>query len=111
MKRRLFFIVFALVLYVGVSLYHDSIFIENDCAYKSSKTTTLITNSHEASDSINTYISADHKCPFCYGFITDADIQEILSVDLFKERIYEAHIASYISTILIGNRTRAPPTM
>jgi hypothetical protein len=111
MKRRAFFILCAVILYIVVFLCHDNIFLKKNYVFKPLKTANLITNSNEGSDSANTYISDHHKCPFCDGFENNADIQEILRVDLFKEKIYNESILLYISTRISNNLTRAPPTL
>ena len=111
MKRRLYIILCVLFLYIIVFLSHDGIFLEKNYVYKPLKNANIITNSNEGSDSVNTYISDHHKCPFCDGFKNNANIQEILRVDVFKEKIYNAYILLYRSTRISNNLTRAPPTI
>ena len=111
MKRKSYLIVFAIILYTGIFLCHDAIFIEKDSLHFTPKTSTFLSKYNESSDAATQYAASDHKCPFCDGFINDADIQEIIRVDLFKAKIRETPIPSNIISLLIGNPTRAPPTI
>ncbi len=111
MKRKSYLIVLAIILYTGIFLCHDAIFIEKDSLHFTPKTSTFLSKYNESSDSSAKCIATHHKCPFCDGFINDADIQEIIRVDLFKTKIREIPIPSNIISFLIGNPARAPPTI
>ena len=111
MNRKSYLILLAIILYTGIFLCHDAIFIEKDSFHFTPKTSTLLLRSDESRDSSAKCIATHHKCPFCDGFINDADIQEIIRVDLIKVRIHEIYFPSNITSLLIGNPTRAPPTI
>ena len=111
MKRKSYLILLAIILYTGIFLCHDAILIEKDSIHFTPKTSTLLLRSDESSNSSDRCIAIHHKCPFCDGFINDADIQEVVRVDLIKIKIHEAYFSSNIASLLIGNPTRAPPTI
>jgi hypothetical protein len=111
MKKKSYLILLAVILYTGVFLCHDAIFIEKDSFHFTPKTLILLLKSDVSSDSSAKYIATHHKCPFCDGFINDANIQEIIRVDLVKLKIREIYFPSIITSLLLGNPTRAPPSI
>jgi len=111
MKNK-YIILFAIILYGGIFLCHDAIFSEYNFLLKNiytSKVTALISNSHQSNDNASSKLFTQHKCPFCDGFINDAEVQEIASIDLFAKRTFSTYIPSYEISLLICNPKRAPP--
>jgi len=111
MRKKLYLIFFALVLYTSVFLCHDVIFEEATSLYNISKETTVVCDSHQSTGNVVSNIYTHHKCPFCEGFLNDAQVQEIISINLFKKRILNGYIPSYIISLLIANPKRAPPSI
>lgn len=114
MMKKKHIILFAVVLYTGVFLCHDAIFREDSFLYKniySSKVASLVSNSQQSKDNTVSKLFTHHKCSFCDGFVNDAEVQKVPSIDLFKEKLFGIFIPSYIVLLLIGNPKRAPPSI